>query len=166
MLLWTSLFFGKHKLTNEMIYNAEQFLLRCISNETLDSFDDLRCDVCHKKLQEFDLEMFLATISPIKQHILGAYLQCHLWLHAPFIEDILIGPLQYGYILNEDDELIPLIINKTLIPVDFPSTFNFLKCARPQGFSCCINQYAWSQYCKCKAKPSLKKNSSCWCKVN
>ena len=57
-------------------------------------------------------------------------------------------------------------INKTLIPVDFPSTFNFLKCARPQGFSCCINQYAWSQYCKCKTKPSLKKNSSCWCKVN
>ena len=44
-------FFGKHELRNEMIYNAEQFLLRCISNEKLDSFDDLRYDVYHKKFQ-------------------------------------------------------------------------------------------------------------------
>ena len=27
-------FFGKHELTKEMIYNAEKFLLRCISTET------------------------------------------------------------------------------------------------------------------------------------
>ena len=74
-------FFGKHELTNEMIYSAEQFLLRCISNEKLDSFDNLGY-VYHKKLLEFDLEMFLATSSTIKQHILRAYLQCHLWLHA------------------------------------------------------------------------------------
>ena len=40
-------FFGKHELTNEMIYNAKQFLLRCILNEKLDSFDDLRYDVYH-----------------------------------------------------------------------------------------------------------------------
>ena len=53
--------FGKHELTNEMIYNDEQFLLRCISNEKLDLFDDLRYDVYHKKLQEFDLEKFPAT---------------------------------------------------------------------------------------------------------
>ena len=109
-------FLGKHELTNEIIYNAEQFFLRCISNEKLDSFDDLRYDVYHKKLQEFDLEKLPATSGAIKQHVLRAYLQCHLWLHGPFIGDISIDPLQYGYSLNEEDDLVPLIINDTLIP--------------------------------------------------
>ena len=112
-------FFGKHELMNEMIYNTRQFVLRCISNEKLDSFDDLNYDVYNKKLQEFHLEKFPATIGAIKQHILRAYLQCHLWFHAPFIEDISIDPLQYGYSLNEEDDLVPLIINDTLIPADF-----------------------------------------------
>ena len=58
------------------------------------------------------------TSSAIKQHIPQAYLQRHLWLHAPFIEDILIDHLQYGYSLNEEDDLLPLIINDTLIPTD------------------------------------------------
>ena len=124
-------FFGKHELRNEMIYNAEQFLLRCISNEKLDSSDNLRYDVYHKKLQEFDLEKFSATSSAIKQHIQRIYLQCYLWLHPPFIEDISIGPPQYRYNLNEEDDLVPLIINDTLIPADFPSPSNCLKCARP-----------------------------------
>ena len=99
-------FFGKQELTKGMIYNADRFLLRCISNEKLDSFDNLRYDVYHKKLQEFDFEKFPVTSSAIKQHILRAYLQCHLWLHLPFIEDILTDPLQYGYSLNEEDDLV------------------------------------------------------------
>ena len=64
-------------------------------DEKLNSFDDLRYDVYHKTLQEFDLEKFPTTSSAIKQHILRAYWQCHLWFHAHFIEDILIDPLQY-----------------------------------------------------------------------
>ena len=151
-------FFGKHELTNEMIYNAEESLLRCISNE---SFDDLRYDVYHKKLQELDLEKFPATSGAIKQHILCAYLQCHLWFHASFIEDISIDPLQCGYSLNEEDDLVPLIINETLIPADFPSPCNCLKCARPQGCPCRSKQIACSQYCKCEAKQSCKTTSSC-----
>lgn len=35
-------FFGEHELTNEMIYNAETFLLRYITYEKLDSSDNLR----------------------------------------------------------------------------------------------------------------------------
>ena len=92
--------------------------LRCISTEKLDSFDDLGYDVYHKKLQELDLGKLPVTSSAIKQDIPRAYLQCHLWLHTPFIEDISIDHLQYGYILNEEDGLLPLIINDTLIPTD------------------------------------------------
>ena len=91
--------------------------LRCISTEKLDSFDDLGY-VYHKRLQELDLGKFPVTSSAIKQDIPRAYLQCHLWLHTPFIEDISIDHLQYGYILNEEDGLLPLIINDTLIPTD------------------------------------------------
>ena len=130
-------------------------------DEKLNSFDDLRYDVYHKTLQEFDLEKFPTTSSAIKQHILRAYLQCHLWFHAHFIEDILIDPLQYWHSLNEEDDLVPLIINDILIPVDFPPC-NYLKCARPQGCRCRIKQIACSRYCKCEGKQSCKNTSSCW----
>ena len=41
-----------------------------------------------------------------------------------FVEDISIDPFQYGCILNEENDLIPLIINGTLILADFPSPCN------------------------------------------
>ena len=93
-----------------------------------------------QKLHEFYLEKFPGTSSAIKQHILCTYLQCHLWLHAPFIEDISIDTLQYGHSLNEEDDLVPLTISDTLIPGDFSSPCNCLKCARPQGCSGRIKQ--------------------------
>ena len=99
-------FFGKHELTYVMIYNAAQFLLRYILNWKARFIWRFKMWRLKQKLQEFDLEKFLATSSTIKQHILRASLQCHLRLHAPFIEDILIDTLQYGHSLNEDDSLI------------------------------------------------------------
>ena len=42
-------FFGKTELTNEIISNAETFLLKCISDEKLDKFDDVRYELYHKK---------------------------------------------------------------------------------------------------------------------
>ena len=53
-----------------------------------------------------------------------------------FIEDISRNLRQYGYILNEENDLVPLIINYTLIPADLPSPCNCLKCERPHGCPC------------------------------
>ena len=152
-------FFGKHELTNKLMYNAKQFLLRCIQNEKVDSFDDLRYDVYQQKLHEFYLEKFPGTSSAIKQHILYAYLQCHLWLHAPFIEDISIDTLQYGHSLNEEDGLVPLIISDTLIPGDFSSPCNCLKCARPQGCSGRIKQTGMQLILQMRGETILQKYS-------
>ena len=79
-----------------------------------------------------------------------------------FVEDISIDPFQYECILNEEDDLIPLIINGALILADFPSPCNYLKCARPQDCPSLIKQIECSQYWKCEAKQSCKNNSSCW----
>ena len=95
----------------------------------------------------------------MKQH--SAYLQCNLWLHASFTEDISRDPRQYEYSLNEENDLGPLIINDTLIPADLASPCNCLKYARQQGYPCRINQTACSQNCKCKAKQSCKNTSNC-----
>ena len=98
----------------------------------------------------------------MKQHILRAYLQCNLWLHASFTEDISRDSRQHEYSLNEENDLGPLIINDTLIPADLASPCNCLKYARQQGYPCRINQTACSQYCKCNAKQSCKNTSNCW----
>ena len=62
--------FGQDPLTEEMIKNAETFLLRCISKHKVDSFDELRYIVYHEKHLHFDLERFPPTSDSIRQHIL------------------------------------------------------------------------------------------------
>ena len=112
-----------------------------------------------QKLHEFYLEKFPGTSSAIKQHILYPYLQCRLWLHAPFIEDISIDTLQYGHSFNEEDDLVPLTISDTLIPGDFSSPCNCLKCARPQGCSGRIKQIGMQLILQMRGETILQKYS-------
>ena len=56
-----------------------------------------------------DLGKFPPTSSSIRKHILPAWLQCHLWLHASFIEDISRDPLKCGYMFNDEDPLAPIV---------------------------------------------------------
>ena len=89
-------FFGNTELTDEIISNAEKSVLRRISDQNLRKFDDMRYELYLKKLNQVNLENFPPTISSMRQHILRAYLQSHLWLHTPFIGDISGEPLEYG----------------------------------------------------------------------
>ena len=125
---------GKTELTDDIISNAEKFLLKCISDQNLNKFDDIMYEQHRKKLHLFDLEKFPPTSSSIRQQILSAYSQCHLWLHAPFIEDIFWDPLGYGYMVNEEDYLAPIIKLHLAFPLEFSSPCNCLKCARAQIF--------------------------------
>ena len=70
--------FGSDALSDEMIADAEKFLLKCITKHDVDTFDELRFIVYHEKYLEFDIERFLPTSDNIKQHILHAYLQCYI----------------------------------------------------------------------------------------
>ena len=123
MVMSSFVFFGKTELTDEIISNAEKFFLKFISDQNLDKFDDIRNELYHKKLHQFTLEKFPSTSSSIRQLILQAYLQCHLRLHALFIEVISRNLLQYGYMLNEEDHLVPSFSIKLSTPC------NCLKCA-------------------------------------
>ena len=67
-------FFGKTELTGEIISNVEKFLLKCVSDQNLDKSDDIRYELYHKKLHQFDVEKFPHTSNSIRQYILRAYL--------------------------------------------------------------------------------------------
>ena len=71
-----------------MIADAENFLLKCVTKQDVDTFNELCFIVYHEKYLEFDIERFLLTFDNITQHILRASLQCYIWLHSAFLENI------------------------------------------------------------------------------
>ena len=122
----------------------------------VDSFDELRFLVYHEKHLQFDIERFPPTSASIKQHILRVYLQCYMWLHASFIEDIQLNPLDYGYMFDDNENLIPLMTTEPSIPDEFPAACNCLKCARPRVCPCRLKPIACCRYCKCGATTLCK----------
>ena len=91
--------YGKTEINDEVIVGAEKFLLKCITSFEVESFDELCFLIYHTKHHQFDLERFPPTSACTKQYILRAYLQCYMWLHVSFIEDI---QLDNGYMLADD----------------------------------------------------------------
>ena len=102
-----------------MISNAEQFLVKCVSSSkshSHTSFDEFRYETYHNKKFTFDLEKLPPTSTSIKQHIRRAYLQCNMWLNALSKEHITLDPVQYGYIVDEDNHVVPNILNGPSVP--------------------------------------------------
>ena len=117
------------EVTND---NVEKFLLICICNKNVGKFNDLRYKLYHKKLHQFNLEKFPPTSSSVRKHVIRVYLQCHLWLHAPVLEDKSTDPLEYGCMFNDEDHLAPIMNPQLALLPDFPSPCNCLKCAQAQ----------------------------------
>ena len=128
-LLYT---FGKDKISIQMIADAEKFIVNCITSHNVDTFNELPYLVYHKKHLKFDIERFPPTSASVRQHILRAYLQCYIWLHAPFIADIQLNPLDYGYTLDENGNLVPVLTTKPSISDELPAPCNCLKCGQIQ----------------------------------
>ena len=128
--------FGTIELTNRIIANVEPFLVKCISsNCSIDCFDELRHDSCYDKKFNFNLEKFPPTKESIRQHIKGAHLQCYLWLHSAFFADIKLNPLEYGYVEDDNEQLIPRIISGNHVLDGFPLPCSCSKCARAMFMS-------------------------------
>ena len=128
--------FGKGEITDEMIYSAEKFLVRCISkDEDVDTFDQLRTKVYYKNSFSLNLQKLPPTSSCIKFHIQHGYLQSHIWFHAAFMESISIDPTEYGY-TKVEEEVSPTILPPETIPEDFPSPCNCMKYARSNICPC------------------------------
>ena len=85
--------FGRVALSDEMIADAETFLLKCITKHDVDTFHELRFIVYHEKYLELDIERFPPTSDNIRQHMLRAYGQWYIWLNSPFLENIDLDPL-------------------------------------------------------------------------
>ena len=128
--------FGSDALSDEMIADAEKFLLKCITKHDVDTFDELRFIVYHEKYLEFDIKRFPSTSDNIREHILRAYLQCYIWLHSAFLENIDLDPLEYGYRLTEDRNLVQIILTKPPIPCNFSQPCNCQKCGKVSVCKC------------------------------
>ena len=111
--------FGRDALSDEMIADAEKFLLKCVKKHDIDTFDELPLIAYHEKYLEFDTGRFPPTSDNIRQYIMRAYLQCYIWLHSAFLENLDLNPLEYDYRLTEDSNLVPIKSTKPSIPSNF-----------------------------------------------
>ena len=145
-----------------MIADAEKFLLKWITKHGFDTFDELRFIFYHEKYSEFDAEHFPPTSDNIRQHILHAYPQYYIWLHSAFLENINLDPLEYGYRLTEDSNLVPITSTKLSIPSNFLQPCNWQKCGKARVRKCRLLEIRCCQFCKCDASPRCK-NPVKWC---
>ena len=135
-----------------MIFSTEKFLVDCISkNSDSNNVDGFRFKTYHKKSFQLDLEKLPPTSSSIHIHIKRAYLQCYLWLHAPFVESIEVNPEDYGYEFTADEMLLPIIVAGDTMPEDFPVPCNCMKCAKRNVCPCRVKQISCCKFCKCEA---------------
>ena len=90
--------FERGELSENMSAMAEYFLTKFISHATeFQTFDELRHHVYYTKNFQLDTEKLPCTSSAVRLHIGRAYLQCYLWLHAPFVESITLDSM--GFIM-------------------------------------------------------------------
>ena len=138
-----------------MILLAEKFLVECISKGSeRNNFDDICFEMYHQKSLQLYLEKLPWTLSSIHIHIKRAFLQCYLWLHAPFVESIEINPEDYGHELTEEDMLVSTITTEDIIPDDFPVLCSCLKCVKKTLCPCRVKLISCSKFCKCEASSS------------
>ena len=80
--------FGRDVFRDEMIADAEKFLLKCITKHDVDTSDELRFIVCNEKYLKLDNERFPSPSDNIRQHILRSYLQCYIGYTLLFWETL------------------------------------------------------------------------------
>ena len=139
--------FGQANFDEDMKAMTKKFLVGCVSkDENIDDFDNLWNKTYYKKSTKINIEKLPPTSSSIALHIKRAYLQTYIWLHAPFMNNLEIDPLQYGYEIDEDDndEIVPTIVDHVLAE-DLPMRCKCGKCARENICSCQINEWKCCQ---------------------
>ena len=77
--------FGRDELSDEMIADAEKFLLKCFTKHDVDTFNELRFIVYHEKYLEFDIEHFPPTSDNIRQHIYIAHISAVLYMATLYL---------------------------------------------------------------------------------
>ena len=99
------------------------------------------------------------TSSSIHLHIRRTFLKCYPWLHAPFVETIDLNPTtDYGYIVDEDEHLIPEIVKGDVTPEDFPLPCmrSCVKCVKSTVCPCRVREIPCCEFRKCNSSVECK----------
>ena len=111
--------FGVAVLSQQMINNAEMFLVSTLKKSDCSTFDEYRWEQYHNSKLELDFNQLVCCSSTIQEHIKRAYLQCKMWLQAPTPASTNPDPLEYGYEETEDG-IRPVILPVPCRPEDLP----------------------------------------------
>ena len=145
-----------NNFTEDVLGLAEQFLISvCKPKSSAKTFDDLRFEQYHDS-KVLDFWKLVCTSDSIKGHISRAFLQALRWYssHDPPKEN-LPNPIDFGYKLNENDQLVPVWMNQSCRPRDLPDICTCKVCHSEHICGCRKLNIACSRFCVCKA------NSNC-----
>ena len=140
--------FGLGVLDNTMLHVAEQFILKCMPKSSkVNSFDLLRHSTYHAPNFKLNIERFPCCSSSLRHHIKRAFCECFKIKNCLVPE--LCNPEEYGYEVDPNGELVPVITGK-ILPSDFPLPCTCGKCARANVCPCRVKSAKCTDFCKCK----------------
>ena len=67
-----------------------------------------------------------------------------------------MNPINYGYYENNDENIVPEIIQGETIPRDFPIPCNCIKCAKSNVCPCRVREIHCCEYCNCTSSVNCK----------
>ena len=94
-----------------------------VSKHDFNTFSKLRFILYHGKRLRFDIERVSSTSESIR-HIMKAYLQCCTWPDVLSRANIELRPVDYGYKLDYNGNLAPILATKPPIPGNFTQSCN------------------------------------------
>ena len=149
--------FAKQPLSENMINDAESFLVKCLSPKSISvsTFDELRYIKYHSQSFNLDFEKLPTTSTSIRKHIKRAYFQGFRWLRCPYDERFELDPKSYGYEFS-NDLMKPDLLITPKIPDDFPQPCNCRKCSKSTVCPCRVNEIKCCGFCKCFADKMCK----------
>ena len=145
-------------MNDRITANTEEYLVHClykgVSNHK--NFNDLCYTMYHKKTFQLDLEELPCTASTIHFYILGPYLHCFHWLHTPFQSKILLNPIDFDYDFSEELLIAIMVSPDNILPRDYPTPCNILKCSHENVCSADRCQYHAANFVNVKGEINVK----------
>ena len=83
-----------------------------------------------------------------------------MWRGASSNKQCEIDPTEYGYNVNNDSTLVPVVMEHQSMPDGFPFPCKCLKCAREKICGCRVNELECCEFCNCKMKCRNPRNST------
>ena len=128
-------YFGKDRLDEDMIADAEEFLVKIVASKKMKSlmtFDELRVKTYLQSRNKRIVDL-PCTSKSLRQNIKRAYLQTKLRLNSPYLNEMdFSDPADYGFKLNLITmSLEPIMFEGGQIPTNVPEPcYNCTTCVR------------------------------------